>query len=118
MLTVYLIAFTVIGGLLASFAVAGWSSYNEGKLPATPTIFRWFLAGITASGISAYVWLFGAGGDPSKLIETVTNAFEVNEILSGGAVSAVSSVLTAQPEQEIQKLVEKPTEITVGMPNF
>jgi len=117
MLTVYLIAFTILGGLLASFAIAGWSSYSEGKLPATPTIFRWFLAGITASGLSAYVWLFGAGGDPEKMIQSVSQALEVNEIiekLSGGSVEPDTKTQVKEKEKE----KEKPTEITVGMPNF
>ena len=115
MLTVYLIAFTILGGLLATFAVAGWNSYNEGKLPETHTLFRWFLAGITASGLSAYVWLFGAGGNPEKMLESVTQALEMNEI-----VEKLQNSVGGSSEPEVPKPVikEKTTEITVGMPNF
>jgi hypothetical protein len=129
----YLIIFTILGGLLATFAVAGWGSYSEGKLPATQTLFRWFLAGITTAGISSYVWLFGAGGDPSKLLEKVGEALEVKEIMekltapTGGAVEVLaegvkpvlpllSTIPAATPVPTPAPVL--PQAITVGMPNF
>ena len=120
MLTAYLIGFTILGGLLACFAVAGWSSYSEGKLPATHTIFRWFLAGITASGLSAYVWLFGAGGDPGKMIESVTQALDVSELVESISLTTGGAVEEVKPQEtvKVQKESVKQTEITVGMPNF
>ena len=135
----YFIGFTILGGILAMFAIAGWNSYNEGKLPETQTLFRWFLAGITAAGISSYVWLFGTGGDPLKLMEKVSQALEVKEMMDtlktpiGGAVAAVSdatasaassasaastavaavasAISTASPP-------EKKSELSIGMPTF
>ena len=105
--------FTLLGGVLATFAVAGWSSYSEGKLPELQAIFRWFLAGITAAGLSAYVWLFGTGGDPSKLLEGVSKTLEVKEMMENLATSVGGAA-----ESELIVAKEKPTEITVGMPNF
>jgi hypothetical protein len=109
MMTVYLIVFTILGGLLALFAVSGWTSYNEGKLPAIQTMFTWFLAGITSSGLASYAWIFGAGGDPGKMIEAVKNSLEVNEI-----VNSITAPV-AEPEPVAPA---KPAAMTVGMPNF
>jgi len=122
MTTAYFIGFTILGGLIAVFAISGWNSYTEGKLPDTPIIFRWFLAGLTAAGLSAYAWLFGAGGDPAKMMESVSQAFEVKQILEklstpvGGAVEPEPELKTPLKEKEKEK--EKNTEISVGMPNF
>lgn len=113
MQSVYFLLFTLLGGVLATFAVAGWSSYSEGKLPELQAMFRWFLAGITAAGLSAYVWLFGAGGDPTKLLESVTKTLEVKEMMENITTSVGGAT---EPETVLAK--EKPTEITVGMPNF
>jgi hypothetical protein len=114
MQSVYFLLFTLLGGVIATFAVAGWSSYSEGKLPELQAMFRWFLAGITAAGLSAYVWLFGAGGDPTKLLESVTKSLEVKEMME----NITSSVGGGAVEPENILVKEKPTEITVGMPNF
>jgi len=106
MQTVYLIVLTALGGLLTLFAVAGWSSYKDGKLPETSMLFRWFAAGILTTGLSAYAWLFGAGGDPTKILEQVGESLEVKEIMEG-LTSAAGNI--------------KPDgggEMTVGMPNF
>ena len=111
----YFIGFTILGGIIAIFVVAGWNSYNEGKLPEVQTMFRWFLAGITAAGISSYVWLFGTGGDPSKLFNKVSQALEVNEIIDSLKAPAGGASVIA----EVKEIpVEKPIEMTVGMPTF
>lgn len=118
--TAYFIGFTILGGLIAVFAISGWNSYSEGKLPETPILFRWFLAGLTAAGLSAYAWLFGAGGDPAKMMESVSQAFEVKQIMEklsnpvGGAVEPEPEVKAPTKEKER----EKETLISVGMPNF
>ena len=111
MQTIYLLLFAILGGLIAVFVLAGWTSYSEGKLPEKMSMLQWFLAGITASGLSSYFWLFGAGGDPAKMFEAVTKSLEVKELLPviGGSSESV----------EVKPVVKtNPTEITVGMPNF
>jgi len=95
------------GGLLSSFAAAGWSSYAHSKVPDTASLFRWFLVGLITIGCAAYAWLFGAGGDPSTLITSVGDVLEVKEVIqsiSGSASVASSSI--------------HPEELTVGMPKF
>jgi hypothetical protein len=110
--TAYLLIIAALGGLLALFAAAGWGSYNEKKIPATPILFRWFVAGVIGSGISAYAWVFGAGGDPAKLLESMSESLEVKSVVEslssavGGATQAVESV------------AQSTSEITVGMPSF
>ena len=114
MQTTYLIALTAIGGCIALFASAGWSSYTDKKLPATPVLFRWFVTGILVTGLGAYAWLFGAGGDPSTLLEKVGDALEVKEMMKG-LTSAVGGGAT-----EIAKVIGgvNSTELNVGMPSF
>jgi hypothetical protein len=117
MQTTYFILFTLLGGLIAIFVLAGWTSYSEGKLPEKMSMFQWFLAGITASGLSSYMWLFGAGGDPSKVLDLVSKTLEVKDLLptlGGGGGSVVAS----EPKEEKPAVKAEPTEITVGMPNF
>ena len=120
------------------FAIAGWNSYNEGKLPETQTLFRWFLAGITAAGISSYVWLFGTGGDPLKLMEKVSQALEVKEMMDtlktpiGGGLAAVSEATSTATASTVSTASspatavaistasppEKKSELSIGMPTF
>jgi hypothetical protein len=93
------------GGLLSSFAAAGWSSYKDSKLPDVASLFRWFLVGLITVGCAAYAWLFGAGGDPSTLLTSVSEVLEVKEVIQSMAGSAA----TPAPPTE---------ELTVGMPRF
>jgi len=116
MLTTYLIAFTILGGLLALFIIAGWSSYNEGKLPEKPTLFRWFIAGVLSAGLASYTWLFGAGGDPSKLMENVGSALEVNKIMDNLSSPAGAIVINSTETEEKEK--EPLNELVIGMPKF
>jgi len=118
-LSVYFIVFTIVGGLLALFGVAGWSSYNTKKLPELGLLFRSFLAGIFTAGLGAYAWLFGFNGDPSKLIEQVSEALEVKETLetlSQAAVASVASVASADTATEAKEGGSE--DMKVGMPNF
>jgi len=87
------------GGLLASFAAAGWSSYKDSKLPDVAALFRWFLVGLIAVGCTAYAWLFGAGGDPSTLLSSM------------GEVLEVTGSVAVPPSLQVE-------ELTVGMPKF
>jgi hypothetical protein len=115
MQTVPLIVITAIGGLVALFFSAGWTSYKEKKLPETPVLFRWFVTGLLTSGLGAYAWLFGAGGDPSSLLESVGEALEVKEVVktltsavSSGATDAAHAVGDAASAMELN----------IGMPSF
>jgi hypothetical protein len=110
MQTVYLFVVTALGGLLALFSAAGWSSYKDQKLPATSVLFRWFIAGVVSTGLAGYTWLFGAGGDPSKLMESLGDALEVKQMIEG-LTSAVGTAGT-------NALETASSELTVGMPTF
>ena len=92
------------GGLLSTFAAAGWSSYNHSKLPDVASLFRWFLVGLITIGCAAYAWLFGAGGDPSTLLSSVGDVLEVKEVIESISKSST-------PTLHIE-------ELTVGMPRF
>ena len=140
MLTFYLIIFTLLGGFIALFLVAGWKSYNDGKLPEKQVLFQWFLAGIVSAGLASYAWLFGAGGDPAKVFQNVLDNLGTKTIVDtlkstiGGALSSksestssiknaeatesVASVVTVTPVAPVEKYKEKQIEIIVGMPNF
>lgn len=95
------------GGLLSSFAAAGWASYKDSKLPDVASLFRWFLVGLITVGCAAYAWLFGAGGDPSTLLTSVGEVLEVKEVIQSMAGSAATPAAPAVAE-----------ELTVGMPGF
>lgn len=104
---------TAVGGFLALFGAAGWSSYREKKLPATPALFRWFITGILTSGLAAYAWIFGAGGDPSTLLESVSDSLEVKEVME-----TLTSAVGSAGESAKQVVKEAAADLTVGMPNF
>lgn len=109
MQTLYLIVLSAIGGLLTLFIVAGWSSYKEKKLPDTSVLFRWFVTGLLGVGLATYAWLFGAGGDPTKILESMSEALEVKEVVTTLS-SAVGGVRTA--------VASEAEDIKVGMPTF
>lgn len=116
MTTLYLIVLTALGGLLALFGAAGLSSYKDKKLPATPMLFRWFIAGALSAGLGAYAWLFGAGGDPTAILETLSESFEVKEVIEtlNSAVSSAAAGVTAS----MTEAAEGAAEMTVGLPRF
>jgi len=116
MATMYLIISIILGGFLALFGAAGWSSYKDKKLPNTPDLFRWFVAGSLSSGMAAYAWMFGAGGDPSALLESLGDSLEVKGIAET-LTSAVSSAGGAAAESA-KKAADLASEMTVGMPRF
>jgi hypothetical protein len=109
MQTLYLIIFTVLGGLLTLFGAAGWESYQHKKLPATPMLFRWFVTGTLGFGLLSYALIYGAGADPSALFDKMSEALEVKEVMEtlqsavGGAAAEASKGVS---------------ELTVGMPTF
>jgi len=70
------------------------------------TLFRWFMAGTVTSGLGSYVYLFGANGDPTTLLQNLGDAMEVNKVVETITTASTASV----PEKE--------NDITVGMPGF
>lgn len=110
--SLYLIVSIILGGCLALFAAAGWSSYKDKKLPSTPDLFRWFVTGSLGSGLATYAWMFGAGGDPEALLGKLGESLEVKEIAET-LTSAVSSV-----GEGAKKVADEAGEMTVGMPTF
>jgi len=115
--TMYLIVFTLLGGALALFGAAGWGSYSQKKVPETSMLFRWFVAGGLGSGLASYAWLFGANGDPSKMIDSLGEAFEVKDIMKT-LTSAVDSGSEALRSGAVDIVVEGAQELQIGMPNF
>jgi drug/metabolite transporter (DMT)-like permease len=119
MQTVYFIVFTVLGGVLAVFASAGWTSYTEHKLPDTHSLFRWLLAGTLTSGLAAYAWLFGAGGDPSALLAIMGDALDVKEVVKTLSSAVHSTAEVVEPvAATIVSAKETAAELTLGMPTF
>jgi hypothetical protein len=109
--SLYLIVFGLIGGVIALFSAAGWSSFQYKKLPDNSTLFRWFITGILGSGMAGYAWIFGAGGDPSALVEKVGDVFEIKEVVET-LTSAVGSAAKTVSDTSVGN------ELTVGMPRF
>lgn len=131
MSTAYLILFTLLGGGLALFIAAGWSSYKENKLPENSVLFRWFVAGSFTCGIAAYAYLFGAGGDPTSMFQSIGESLEIKEVVetltsavaSGATVAtaaaaAVSSVSSGSSDKKPRAASEGGEELKIGMPNF
>jgi len=126
--TPYLILFTLLGGGLALFIAAGWSSYKENKLPENSVLFRWFVAGSFACGVAAYAYLFGAGGDPTSMFQSIGESLEIKEVVEtltsavatgATAAAAVATVGGSGESQKKQKTSpESNEELKIGMPNF
>ena len=123
--SMYLIVFTLLGGLLSVFGVAGWSSFNTKTLPDISILFRWFIGGLLTCGLGSYAWLYGAGGDPGKLMESVGDALEVKEVMETLKTAvATSPALDAVKEAAetaaatAAAVTTAATTIKVGMPNF
>jgi len=128
MSTAYLILFTLLGGGLALFIAAGWSSYKTNKLPENSILFRWFVAGSFTSGLAAYAYLFGAGGDPSSMFQSIGDSLELKEVVQtltsavGTAATAATAVTAATTTDSAKKTATggatESEQIKVGMPNF
>ena len=111
--SLYLIVFGLIGGVVALFSAAGWSSFQYKKLPDNSTLFRWFVTGILGSGLAGYAWIFGAGGDPSALVEKVGDALEVKEV-----VETLTSAVGSAAKTAGDTAAAVGSELTIGMPRF
>jgi len=130
MSTAYLILFTLLGGGLALFIAAGWSSYKENKLPENSVLFRWFIAGSFTCGIAAYAYLFGAGGDPTSMFQSIGESLEIKEVVetltsavvSGATVATAAAAAVSSSSGESHKkpraASESGEELKIGMPNF
>lgn len=112
MQTVYFLAITLVGGLLFAFFATGWGSYKDKKLPDTPVIFRWFVAGAVAAGLAAYAYIFGSGGDMGEVIKTITDNLELD------ALTKLTKVATEEVQEAMTSAAAAAEEIKVGMPNF
>ena len=113
MQTLYLIVFTVLGGLLTLFGAAGWSSYTVKKLPDTASLFRWFVTGLLGAGLGSYAWLYGFNGNPEHLMTQVGEALEVDT-----AMKSLTSAVGGSAEAAVEAVTEAVEEMKVGMPNF
>ena len=125
MKSLYFLGFSLLGGLLALFGSAGWSSYKHKKIPEKGVLFRWFVAGLVAVGIATYVWLFGANGDASQFMGSVSQALDfttLTKLVSVGAMVAGGSTAgEATPPSEngeSESAVQDLPQLTVGMPTF
>jgi len=102
MQTASLIVITLVGGVFVPFAVAGYTSYTEKTIPDIKILFRFFLAGIVVFGASAFAWLFGAGGDPGKVLESVGEALEVKDVLHTLSAGVTGNESPVEADEEIQ----------------
>ena len=135
--TPYLILFTLLGGGLALFIAAGWSSYKENKLPENSVLFRWFVAGSFACGVAAYAYLFGAGGDPTSMFQSIGESLEIKEVVEtltsavstgataaaaiatiGGGSGSGSGSSSGENQKKTRSVSESGEELKIGMPNF
>ena len=112
--TFYFLGITLGGGLLALFLSAGWSSFKHKKIPEKGILFRWFIAGIVAAGLLAYVWIFGSGGDMGEVVNRITGALDLENVMkltaTFGTVAAAKEALTEEANDK--------EEMKIGMPNF
>jgi hypothetical protein len=134
MSTAYLILFTLLGGGLALFIAAGWSSYKENKLPENSVLFRWFVAGSFTCGVAAYAYLFGAGGDPTSMFQSIGDSLEIKEVVQtltsavatgataaaavGASIGGGSGSGESQSQKKARAASESGEELKIGMPNF
>jgi hypothetical protein len=111
--SLYLLVFGLIGGVMALFGAAGWSSFKDKKLPDNSTLFRWFITGTLGSGLAGYAWIFGAGGDPSEFVGKVSEALEVKEV-----VETLTSAVGGAAKTATDAVATVGSELTIGMPSF
>ena len=120
MQTVYLFVMAFLGGFLALFGAAGWTSYREKKLPATPMLFRWFVTGLLAAGLGGYAWVFGAGGDPGSFLDKVGDALDVKDVVATltSAVGGATDAAAEAAQKASDAVASASSTLKVGMPTF
>lgn len=111
MQTSALVIIAIGGGLLTLFGVSGYSSFKNNKLPETSTLFRWFIGGLIAAGCGAYAWLFGANGNPTEMINQVSEMLEVKDVMDSVS-KATETITNGRPRSQSM------SEISIGMPKF
>ncbi len=111
--TLYFILITVLGGVLALFFASGWSSYKHKKIPETPILFRWFIAGVVSAGLAAYTWIFGYGGNVTEVVEAIGGALDVSNLIPSG-----DSESESQQSQQMSRSRSNTETITVGLAPF
>lgn len=118
MKSLYLLGISLLGGVIAVFGSAGWSSYKHQKVPERGVLFRWFVAGVVALGLSAYVWIFGANGDVSQIMSQMSGALDLTALTKLASVGALVATATGGSTEGAVSDVEETPELTVGMPTF
>jgi hypothetical protein len=127
MKSLYLLGFSLLGGLVSLFASAGWSSYKHQKIPERGVLFRWFVAGVVAVGLGAYVWIFGANGDVQQMMGQMTNALDITTftklasmgtLLAGGGAALKNAEDASGAMEHAEGVQQEAPELTVGMPTF
>lgn len=126
MKSLYLLGISLLGGVIAVFGSAGWSSYKHQKIPERAVLFRWFVAGVLSLGLSAYVWIFGANGDFSYIMNHVNGVFDLTSIVKLVSVGTLAATATSSSESTDESTVlssesspsHDTAELTVGMPAF
>ena len=124
--TLYFLAIALGGGLLAIFLSAGWSSFKHKKIPEKGILFRWFVAGIVAAGLLSYAWIFGSGGDMGDVVNRITGALDLENVLKltatmgtvAAATEAFGDAEEAKEAKEAKEGKEGKEEMKIGMPNF
>ncbi len=111
--SLYFLGIALGGGCLALFVSAGWGSYKNKKVPEKAILFRWFVAGLVASGLLGYAWIFGSGGDVSGMIQRISETLDVDTVVKAVSLSALTASATTQETEE-----EKKETLQVGMPSF
>ena len=111
--SLYFLGIALGGGCLALFVSAGWGSYKNKKVPETAILFRWFIAGLVASGLLGYAWIFGSGGDVSGMIQRISETLDVDTVVKAVSMSALTAAAAKEVIEE-----EKKDELQVGMPSF
>ncbi len=104
---------------MALFVAAGWGSYKDKKVPEKAILFRWFIAGLVASGLLGYAWIFGAGGDVSGMMQRITETLDVDTVVKAVSLSALTASVSGGGASAAAAAEEdKKDELQVGMPSF
>jgi hypothetical protein len=117
--SLYFLGIALGGGCLALFVSAGWGSFKHKKVPEKAILFRWFVAGLVASGLLGYAWIFGSGGDVSGMIQRISETLDVDTVMKAVSLTALTTGITKKDEKEEKETEEEKKEtLQVGMPSF
>ena len=116
--SLYFLGIALGGGCLALFVSAGWGSYKNKKVPEKAILFRWFIAGLVASGLLGYAWIFGSGGDVSGMMQRISETLDVDTVVKAVSLSALTAGMSTKESKDAKEDEEKKDELQVGMPSF